>query len=166
MYRSRDGSFVNKSPWEIGLSHYDQRDLFTQNARIDDGGYGRGPSVHPPEGSYAYPRDLPPPSVGDRDPEHVAWPILRIQPDDEHIAEAVTHALAARAELRGDHIEARVASGIVTLTGTVEHEQHKHVAVDVARAENGVADVVDDLRVRGEPWDPLGLAITGPLRAT
>lgn len=50
----------NRSPWEIGAAHYDQRDLYTRNARIDDAGYGRGPDYHPEEGSYAevYIRDM------------------------------------------------------------------------------------------------------------
>jgi hypothetical protein len=45
-----------QSPWAIGLAHYDQRDLYTRNGRTDAAGYGRGPSYHPEEGSYAYPR--------------------------------------------------------------------------------------------------------------
>jgi hypothetical protein len=51
---------VNKSPWEIGAAHWDQRDLYTRNSHIDDSGYGRGPSYHPEIGSYAYPRDIVP----------------------------------------------------------------------------------------------------------
>lgn len=47
---------VQRSPWDIGAEHYDQRDLYTRNARIDDGGYGLGPDFHPEEGSYAYVR--------------------------------------------------------------------------------------------------------------
>lgn len=50
----QDRAKKNRSPWEIGAAHYDQRDLYTRNARIDDRGYGRGPSEHPEEGSYAY----------------------------------------------------------------------------------------------------------------
>jgi hypothetical protein len=46
-----------KSPWDIGAAHWDQRDLYTRNARVDDAGYGRGPRIHPEVGSYAYPRD-------------------------------------------------------------------------------------------------------------
>ncbi len=46
----------NMSPWEIGASHWNQRDLYTRNGRVDAGGYARGPQVHPEIGSYAYPR--------------------------------------------------------------------------------------------------------------
>lgn len=59
----------NMSPWEIGAAFYDQRDLYTRNARVDRGGYGEGPNVHPPEGSFAYVREPEPsappePAVG------------------------------------------------------------------------------------------------------
>lgn len=74
---------VNYSPWEIGAKHWDQRDLYTRDARIEDAGYGRGPAVHPDVGSYAYHRDEPaPPSsrrMGDDGPsiyEREAWPML------------------------------------------------------------------------------------------
>ncbi|MEA2752737.1 MAG: hypothetical protein QOI41_6880 [Myxococcales bacterium] len=78
---------VNKSPWEIGAAHWDQRDLYTRNSRIDDGGYARGPSAHPDVGSYAYHRDdLPPPSSHrldlDQHPnlyEREAWPWLHYE---------------------------------------------------------------------------------------
>lgn len=80
---------VNKSPWEIGAAHWDQRDLYTRNNHIDDTGYARGPSVHPEVGSYAYPRgDAPPPSKrfaadGPSVYEREAWPWLnyeRVEP--------------------------------------------------------------------------------------
>lgn len=47
----------NRSPWQIGHDHWNQRDLYTRNGRTDDAGYARGPSDHPEVGSYAYPRD-------------------------------------------------------------------------------------------------------------
>lgn len=49
------------SPWDIGASHWDQRDLYTRNSRTDDAGYGVGPRIHPDIGSYAYERDATPP---------------------------------------------------------------------------------------------------------
>lgn len=72
-----------QSPWEIGAAHWDQRDLYTRNARIDDEGYGRGPRLHPPEGSYAYRRD-PQPHEDDaedfaRHYRREAWPIERYE---------------------------------------------------------------------------------------
>jgi osmotically-inducible protein OsmY len=85
---------VNKSPWEIGASHWDQRDLYTRDSRVSSEGYGRGPSYHPEEGSYAYHRNAPPPpSLRTRRPgeqpslyEREAWPWLqyeRVQARDE-----------------------------------------------------------------------------------
>jgi hypothetical protein len=69
-----------KSPWEIGCAFYDQRDLFTQDARIDAAGYGKGPSSHPEEGSYAYVREVHPPERPSRPGgdlyEREAWPWL------------------------------------------------------------------------------------------
>jgi hypothetical protein len=69
-----------QSPWAIGAAHYDQRDLYTRDARIDAAGYGRGPSYHPEEGSYAYPRDIrtrrPSPHLSATMFEREAWPWL------------------------------------------------------------------------------------------
>lgn len=72
---------INKSPWEIGASHWDQRDLYTKGSAIDDRGYGRGPALHPEVGSYAYERDDDPPPATRRDVgptvyEREAWPWL------------------------------------------------------------------------------------------
>jgi hypothetical protein len=47
---------INQSPWMIGVTHWNQRDLYTRNASIEDEGYGHGPAMHPEEGSYAYPQ--------------------------------------------------------------------------------------------------------------
>jgi hypothetical protein len=75
---------VDFSPWEIGARHWDQRDLYTRDARIEDSGYGRGPAIHPEVGSYAYHRDEPPPPSSRRASEDLrevyareAWPIYR-----------------------------------------------------------------------------------------
>lgn len=98
---------VNYSPWEIGARHWNQRDLYTRDARIEDSGYGRGPAVHPEVGSYAYHRDeeAGPPSsrrFGDDGPniyEREAWPMLNYvdtRPHEEHhegIWSRVKHAL-------------------------------------------------------------------------
>ena len=71
---------MNQSPWAIGQAFYDQRDLYTRNASIGSEGYGRGPSRHPEEGSYAYrrPRSVPPEpwSVACPLHEREAWPLL------------------------------------------------------------------------------------------
>ncbi|MBX3188860.1 MAG: BON domain-containing protein [Labilithrix sp.] len=83
----------NRSPWEIGADHWDQRDLYTRNARIDERGYARGPAFHPEIGSYAYDRDdvyerelerghRAPPLRSNEEPtvyEREAWPWLHYE---------------------------------------------------------------------------------------
>jgi hypothetical protein len=89
----------NTSAWDIGASHWDQRDLYTRNSRTDDAGYGMGPRIHPDIGSYAYDRKVVPESTrvvlrsNEEEPtiyEREAYPWLnyydRVQPitaDDE-----------------------------------------------------------------------------------
>lgn len=75
----------NQSPWSIGTAFYDQRDLYTKSGEIDASGYGRGPSFHPPEGSYAYPRHTAPNEQEIRASdatlfEKEAWPWLVYKP--------------------------------------------------------------------------------------
>lgn len=111
---------VNKSPWEIGASHWDQRDLYTRNSRVDDAGYARGPSVHPEEGSYAYHRDGAPPAsrriAGERPSlyEREAWPWLnyeRVQP----IAEG-----------EGEGVWGRVKHEASRVVGAITGHPHQH----------------------------------------
>jgi hypothetical protein len=80
---------TNFSPWAIGEAHWDQRDLYTRDARTDDAGYGRGPAVHPDVGSYAYSRDEVPPASrrggdagGPSIYEREAWPWLNYHDDE------------------------------------------------------------------------------------
>ena len=84
--------FRQQSPWEIGHAYYNQRDLYTRDARIDAAGYGRGPAKHPEEGSYAYHREALPredmkmaPLAKRIDrPSREAWPWLNYAgPDDD-----------------------------------------------------------------------------------
>ena len=111
---------VNKSPWEIGAAHWDQRDLYTRNSRVDDAGYARGPSMHPDVGSYAYHRDEIAPAsvrtagVGPSLYEREAWPWLnyeRVQaiPDDE-----------------GSGMWGRVKHEASRVVGALTGEPHRH----------------------------------------
>lgn len=88
----------NQSPWSIGEARYDQRDLYTRNASMDEDGYGVGPSYHPEEGSYAYQRDDRHRSitlrVGDANLyEREAWPWLNYKSphDDRYFAHLHAH---------------------------------------------------------------------------
>lgn len=110
---------VNKSPWEIGAAHWDQRDLYTRNAQTDDAGYARGPSEHPEVGSYAYHRDeLPPKSQryaadGPNLYEREAWPWLnyeRVQPIPEE----------------GDGLWGRVKHEAHVVVGRLTGHPHEH----------------------------------------
>lgn len=78
-----------QSAWEIGHAFYNQRDLYTRDARIDAAGYGRGPAVHPEEGSYAYHRETRPPELSPLarqmdQASREAWPWLNYaSPEDD-----------------------------------------------------------------------------------
>jgi hypothetical protein len=81
-----------QTPWEIGRTYYDQTDLYTRSANIEAAGYGRGPSAHPEEGSYAYKREPQPhpnpqsPPAGEETGlfEREAWPWLNYRgPEDD-----------------------------------------------------------------------------------
>lgn len=170
---------VHKSPWEIGASHWDQRDLYTQNNHIDASGYGRGPSVHPEVGSYAYHRDEPPPrSVRANGPsvyEREACPWLnyeKFQPGppgpkgwrraDDSIHEDVCEALAHDHRLDARDIEVVVKDGEVTLSGTVVDRASKKLAEALIDHVRGVEDVHNRLTVRKDDDD---LAFTAPIPA-
>jgi hypothetical protein len=65
------------TPWEIGRAHWNQLDLYTKNASIEDDGYGAGPHTHPWEGSFAYVRSPEPAERAPKPPElyeREAWP--------------------------------------------------------------------------------------------
>ena len=171
---------VNKSPWEIGAAHWDQRDLYTRNNHIDDSGYGRGPSAHPTEGSYAYHRDDAPPKsqrFGADAPsiyEREAWPWLnyeRVQPiaggvgwrrADDTIREDVCEALAYHEHLDASDIEVEVKDAEVTLKGTVKDRDSKRVAELLAEHVRGVLDVHNRLTIRKDDDE---LAFTAPIPA-
>jgi hypothetical protein len=79
---------LNQSPWAIGEAWHDQRDLYTRNASIDSDGYGRGPSIHPEEGSYAYQREIHPETIALHAShasihEREAWPWLNYKDPEE-----------------------------------------------------------------------------------
>jgi hypothetical protein len=73
---------INQSPWTIGVSHWNQRDLYTRNSEISEDGYGQGPAFHPEDGAYAYTREyrIPAQEPSERNgatlPEREAWPWL------------------------------------------------------------------------------------------
>jgi len=89
---------VNQSQWAIGEAWYDQRDTYTLNASVEADGYGCGPSTHPDEGSYAYPREHHP-GILTADASHAslyereAWPWLNYKEaeDDPYFSHLHPH---------------------------------------------------------------------------
>ena len=152
---------MNRSPWDIGAAHWDQRDLYTQNDRIDDGGYGLGPAVHPSEGSYAYGSHRTERDEHDEDPAHVAWPVMRLYPTDEEIRREVRLALDVRSGLAAKDVDVAVKDAEVTLTGVIVNEAQKRRAGELAASCHGVLAVKNEIKVHkdGPPFDPLALVL-------
>lgn len=139
---------VNQSPWMIGVSHWNQRDLYTRNASIDDEGYGRGPAVHPEEGSYAYPRELrfePHTNVrtGATLHEREAWPWLNYTSakEDPYFA----HLAHERAAAHHHSLWAKLKGGVTELLHAGKAPKN------ASRSDARVCeDVCDALTYRGD----------------
>lgn len=169
---------MNKSPWEIGAAHWDQRDLYTRNARNDDAGYARGPSTHPDVGSYAYHRDAPPvstrlegPSVDERQADpwlnygpHHGSGLKGWQRSDTSVREDVCEALAYNPSLDARDIEVMVKDREVTLEGTVTDRGSKRLAESICERCRGVEDVHNRLVVR--KIDDDNMSFTSPILVT
>ncbi len=129
---------VNQSPWAIGNAFYDQRDLYTRNAEIDASGYGRGPSTHPEEGSYAYTRE-PHAGVTTVNASHAsihekeAWPWLVYKDPEEDPYFAHLHEHRGRGLWQ--RLKARIASMLhLRSRSTVPQRSDERIAKDVDRA--------------------------------
>jgi len=72
---------------------------------------------------------------------------------DAQIQADVLKRLAADASLQNQDIQASVAFGIVTLTGTVTDDNARHAAEQAAAQTNGVTKVVDELATGTPPAD-------------
>jgi len=69
---------------------------------------------------------------------------------DDRIKEDVCENMSRNSQLDAGDIEVQVSEGEVTLTGTVDSRQAKHLAEDLAENCSGVKDVLNQLRVRQE----------------
>jgi hypothetical protein len=169
---------VHKSPWEIGASHWDQRDLYTRNNHTDESGYARGPSVHPDTGSYAYHREAPPPpsrhaANGPSIYEREARPWLNYERleqgpkgwrrPDESIREDACERLTVDHHLDAREVEVAVKDGEITLTGTVPDRGSKRRAELLVEHLRGVTDVHNQLTIKKKDDDDL--AFTAPIAA-
>src|SRR5438552_782942 len=70
---------------------------------------------------------------------------------DAQIQADVLKRLAADASLQNQDIQASVAFGTVTLTGTVIDDNARHAAEQAAAQTNGVTKVVDELALGAVP---------------
>jgi osmotically-inducible protein OsmY len=67
------------------------------------------------------------------------------------IAERVTESLANYPQTAQHAIEVIDEDGLVTLRGVVASEEDRTTAEEIASAQGGVMDVVNELKVREEP---------------
>jgi hypothetical protein len=130
-----------KSPWEIGLDYYDQRDSYTRNGRIDSSGYALGSSVHPEDGSYAYLRELPPrrPHATPTNSlyEREAWPWLNYHASD---ADPTFPTLPSQHPGRPESLWSRFAHGVRSALLRVAHPERAIDAPEDRRIERDIAE--------------------------
>jgi osmotically-inducible protein OsmY len=67
---------------------------------------------------------------------------------DQTIAQHVAQQLRTHGLQTGSHISVMVQDGAVMLSGDIDLEQHRHVALQTARSIQGVRTVVDRLHVK------------------
>jgi osmotically-inducible protein OsmY len=77
-------------------------------------------------------------------------------PSDATINTNVKEKLSADDAVKTAAIEASTQKKVVTLSGTVDAEAVKERAVTVARQVDGVADVVDQIKVQSAPGPDSG----------
>lgn len=78
---------------------------------------------------------------------------------DERIREDVINRLTGASGIGATVIDVSVSRGEVTLAGTVENDDAKRRAQDLAQAAPGVVQVRSDLRAGHEAWQG---SVTGP----
>lgn len=67
------------------------------------------------------------------------------------VRDAINDALQRQARRESQHVDARVESGRVTLSGVVSSWAERRAVLDAIGATHGVREVVDRLRI--EPWN-------------
>jgi osmotically-inducible protein OsmY len=67
----------------------------------------------------------------------------------DEVAERVTDAMDSAGRTGADQVRVSVRDGDVILTGSVSSREHRDAALEAAASAPGVADVHDELRVRG-----------------
>ena len=155
------------SPWEIGIAFHDQRDLYTRDSRVDAAGYGRGPSHHPTDGSYAYHRDAEvhaaaAPATDANVDERRAWPWLNyhdLEQDPfffrryEHglwdrMKSRVSSALHIGGDATGSKRDQRIKEDVADVLAFRGDIDASDIEVTVANAEVTLAGTVPDRRTK------------------
>ena len=77
------------------------------------------------------------------------------------LAQRITAALQDDPRMRDAAIDVGDESGIVTLTGSVPTEDMREAAEEIAQQEEGVVEVINELRIE-EDDDEAGIIVVAP----
>jgi hypothetical protein len=80
--------------------------------------------------------------------------VVARDPNDAGIGTKVKSNLTSDETGKAAQIDVGVQKKVVTLSGTADTPAVKERAVAVARGTDGVADVVDQITVKGQGWGP------------
>jgi hypothetical protein len=159
-YRGREGYGTGRMGGDGGYyrgmrSDEQERDRYGRFVSEGDGrGYGRSMSgLH---GMYDMPRDEQgrftsqrSGGYGRRMGQHTGRGPKNYQRSDERIREEVCDRLEQDGDIDASEMDVKVQNGLVTLTGSVESREEKHMAEQLAEECSGVKDVLNQLKVSG-----------------
>ncbi|MCW5851474.1 MAG: BON domain-containing protein [Anaerolineae bacterium] len=139
--------FEGNADWAQQIPPPDQ---WRFRSAYEDYGWERGQSVLPEfrdPSLHEHGQGQGQPSWATRGPQTGRGP-KNYQRSDERILEDVCERLTQHGQVDASEIEVRVENGAVTLSGTVDSRQAKHMAEDAADSVSGVRDVHNQLRVQ------------------
>lgn len=125
-------------------------DQWRFRSAYEDFGWERGESVLPEfrdPSVHEHGQGQGQPAWATRGP-HTGRGPKNYQRRDERILEDVCERLTQHGQVDASDIEVRVENGEVTLSGTVDNRQAKHMAEDAADSVSGVRDVHNELRLK------------------
>jgi hypothetical protein len=158
-YRGRQGygaGRMGEGP-DYGGMRSDERERDRYGRFVNEGdGRGYGRSMSGLQGSYEMPRDDQGrftsmrsggyrPAMG----RHTGRGPKNYQRSDERIREDVCDRLEQDGDIDASEMEIKVQNGLVTLSGSVESREEKHMAEQLAEECSGVKDVQNQLKVSG-----------------
>ena len=103
----------------------------------------------------------PPPQCGARRAPHPRARAEEVSPHDERIRDDINDRLTDNDWLDATNVEAVVAGGEVTLSGTVDSRYAKRIAEDISASVTGVSNVQNNLRVQSYRAEPGASAPAG-----